>query len=184
MSAHFSFSNSLYDKCNLDKKNQESIEPFNWITDSVYENNSACFVKQSQFTHNQFKNIPSSVIDIESDLRNQNRVLSRCPETRYDPTKFLNCKDCKKCDQGLPCSCLHCQQTKQDSFIKECKDNSLVPEYTRINKSCNIFSGITINRFTPLFEDVQDLNKIQSNSYAGANTRLQIKDAYASAKKN
>jgi hypothetical protein len=66
--------------------------------------------------------------------------------------------------------------------LNECSDNGLVPEYTRLNKSCNVFSGITINRFHPLCEDLQQLNKIHSNSYIGTNTRLQIKDSYKSKK--
>ena len=66
--------------------------------------------------------------------------------------------------------------------LAECKTNNLVPEYTRINKPCNIFSGISINRFHPLCEDLQDTNKIQSNSYIGTSTRLQVKDAFNKAR--
>ena len=177
-SAHFSFSNSLYDDCNLQKKNLESIGPFKWITDDVKESKNTCYIQQSPFMHNQFQSIPHNKVDIESDLRNQTRILTRCPQGRFDPTKLDNCKDCDKCNQGLPCSCIHCRQTKYNNDLKDCFDTSLVPEYTRVNKPCNIFSGITINRFNPLIEDLQNANKIQSNSYIGTNTRLQVKDAF------
>jgi hypothetical protein len=163
MSAHFSFTKSLYDDCNLTKKDQESTGAFKWITDSVYENPNNCNINASPFMHNQFKNIPAAAVDIENDLRNQTRVLSRCPSSRFDPSKVVN-------------------NNKFTSKLEDCKSQALVPEYTRINKPCNIFSGVSINRFHPLCEDLQDVNKIQSNSYIGTNTRLQIKDAFNKAK--
>lgn len=175
---HFSFTNSLYDSCNIEKKIQESTGPYNWITDQVKESTNPCYVGQSPFMHNQFQSIPSTDIDVESELRNQTRHLSRCPEARFDPTKLENCKDCEQCNNGLPCGCNHCKQTKHDNKLKDCVSPFLVPNYTRVNKSCNIFSGITINRFHPLCDDLQNLNTIQSNSYIGTNTRLQVKDAF------
>lgn len=175
---YFSFTNSLYDSCNIDKKNQESTGPYKWISDSVNESKNNCYVNQSPFMHNNFQSIPMELVDTESDLRNQTRNLSRCPETRFDPTKLNNCKNCTKCNEGLPCECKHCRQTKYENKLKDCISPFLVPDYTRVNKSCNIFSGITINRFAPLYEDLQDTNKIQSNSYIGSNTRLLVKDAF------
>ena len=173
-----SFTNSLYDNCNIAKKDQESTGPYNWITDSVYESNNPCFVKQAPFMHNQFQSIPSNLIDSESDLRNQTRVLSRCPETRYDPTKLDNCQFCNNCNQGLPCGCKHCKLTKYEAKFNDCVSPFLIPSYTRIQKPCNIFSGININRFNPLCDDLQDANLIQSNSYIGTNTRLNVRDAF------
>jgi len=169
------FTKNLYDKCNIEKKNQESVGPYQYITEPVYESNDKCFENQSPFIH---KNIPTFKIDIESDLRNQTRILSKCPETRFDPTKLENCKKCEKCNEGLPCDCKHCRDTRYENELKECKTKDLIPTYTRTNKPCNIFSGITINRFHPLCEDLQDLNTIHSNNYIGFNTRLVVKDAF------
>lgn len=178
--SHFSFTKSLYDDCNIKKKQSESTAPFNWVTDQLFENKLNCHVNASPFMHNHFHNIPSGHIDIENDLRNSTRQLSRCSESRFDPTKLDNCKACDKCNQGLPCGCSHCKETKNQNKLNESAacDKGLIPQYTRINKPCNIFSGITINRFHPLCEDLQDTNKIQSNSYIGTNTRLQVKDAF------
>ena len=173
-----SFTNSLYDECNIQKKEQETTGPYNWITDSVYESQNPCFVGQSPFMHNQFQSIPTNLVDTESDLRNQTRHLSRCPEARYDPTKLDNCKQCDKCNQGLPCGCTHCKDTKHNQTLIDCSTDFLVPNYTRVKKPCNIFSGITINRFNPICNDPQDLHTIQSNSYIGTNTRLNIRDAF------
>lgn len=177
MSSHFSFSNSLYDDCNLEKKQQESSGPFNWVTDPLYKNTQNVYVSASPYMQNQYKTVPSNVIDIETDLKNMNRPLSRCPEARFNP--LVNCKDCSSCDKGLPCGCAHCQDAKFQNQLNEAKNPSLIPEYTRINKPCNVFSGVSINRFQPLCEDPQDLNKIQSNLFIGTNTRLQVKDAFS-----
>ena len=163
MSAHFSFTNSLYDECNLNKKQQESEGQFKWVTEPIYEHKDSCKIDASPFMHNHFKSIPSNAVDIESELRNQTRLLSRCPETRFNPSKVTS-------------------DNKFTSNLENCKTQDLTPQYTRINKPCNIFSGISINRFHPLCEDLQDTNKIQSNSYIGTNTRLQVKDAFNDAR--
>lgn len=185
MSSHFSFTNSLYDECNIKKKQYESTAPFNWITDHLYESKSKCYVNSSPLMHNHFNNIPADSIDIENDLRNSTRQLSRCPESRFDPTKLENCKSCDKCNQGLPCGCSHCKYSKHQNKLNETLacNKALIPEYTRVNKPCNIFSGISINRFNPLCDDPQDSAKIQSNSYIGSNTRLQVKDTFKAEKK-
>ena len=183
-SAHFSFSSSLYDSCNLEKKNQESSAPYNWIMDTVYENKESCYQSQAPFMHRNMTK-PSSSIDIESDLRNQYRLLSRCPENKFDPTKLDNCKMCDKCNEGLPCNCSHCKQTRYENSLKDCKSNGLEPEYTRMQKPCDIYFGLENTRndkniWSHSGEDLQDINKIQSNSYIGSNTRQLVKDAYKS----
>jgi hypothetical protein len=94
---------------------------------------------------------------------------------------MANCTDCTNCNEGLPCGCSHCVKTKIE-FLKDCNDvktTFLTPEYTRVKRPCNILSGITINRFDPLCDDLQSLNKIQDNSYIGTNTRLSVRDTFA-----
>jgi len=155
--SHFSFTRSSYDKCAIEKKDQESQAPYRLVTDSeVAESKGVCFQSTSPFMQNPYRSVPAHSIDIESDLRGHQFQISKCPTHKYDPSKSNVFK----------------------TSINECKDNGLVPEYTRLNKSCNVFSGISINRFHPLCEDVQETNKIHSNSYIGTNTRLQIKDAF------
>lgn len=157
--SHFSFTRSAYDSCALNKKNQESTDPFNYSTDSaVVESREACFQGAAPFQHSPFHSIPVENIDIESDLRGQTRVLTKCPSGKFNPN----------------------DQQDSTNKVRECTNNLLVPEYTRINKPCGLFSGITINRFHPLCEDLQALNKIHSNTYIGSNTRLQVKDAFKS----
>ena len=155
--SHFSFTRSAYDDCAIEKRNQESTGPYEWVTDaSVTESKEVCFQSTSPFMQNPFRSVPKAAVDIESDLRGHRFQLSKCPTHKYDPTR----------------------EEKYTHPVTECKDNGLIPEYTRLNKACNIFSGISINRFHPLCDDMQALNKIHSNSYIGTNTRLQVKDAF------
>lgn len=156
--SHFSFTRNLYDDCALDKKAQESTGPFKYITDTnVVESQESCFEGSAPFQHNPFKSIPVNNIDYESDLRGQTRNLSKCPIHKYNP---------------------EINNQKANAPFNECKTHQLVPEYTRTNKSCNILAGVTINRFHPLCEDIQSLDKIQSNTFIGTNTRLLVKDSY------
>jgi hypothetical protein len=155
--SHFSFTRSTYDDCALQKKAQESTDPYKWSTDAtVVENNESCYLGASPFMHNPFHSVPVNSIDIESELRGQTRLLSKCQENKFNPNanKPVNVD------------------------LKPCADERLVPEYTRVDKPCNMFSGVSINRFHPLCEDLQALTKIHSNTYTGTNTRLQVKDAY------
>jgi hypothetical protein len=155
----FSFTRNLYDDCSLAKKNQENTASFNWITDkSVVESKHSCYQGTSPFMHNPFKSIPMNAVDIESNLRGQHLKASRCPIHKFNPNND--------------------PYSTYGNVLHDCKDNKLVPEYTRLNKACNIFSGININRFNPLCEDLTDLNKIHSNNYIGINTRLIIKDSF------
>jgi len=159
--SHFSFTRASYDKCALEQKNKESTEPFEWVTDkSITESKDVCFQSTSPFMQNPYKSVPSKIVDIESELRGNSYNLSKCPEHKYNPNNK------KQVEQPL----------------NECVDNGLIPEYTRLNKSCNVFSGVTINRFHTLYENVQEINKIHNNSYIGINTRLHVKDAYKSKK--
>lgn len=177
--AHFSFTKSLYDDCNLVKKEQESTGPYQYIMDPIRESQDSCWQNQSPFMHNHFNSIPLSHVDVESDLRNQTRHASKCPGARFDPTKLDNCRSCKNCNNGLPCDCKHCRDTKYENSLKDCS-KGLIPTYTRMNRSCNVLSGVTINRFETLHEDPQDMKKIQSNAFIGSNTRLEVKDTFKS----
>lgn len=155
--AHFSFTRSSYDDCALKKKNDESEAPFQWATDNlVAESNEDCFLASSPFMHQPFKSVPSTAVDTESDLRGQTRPLSKCPSSRFNPDSS--------------------QVVKVN--LRDCAEDKLTPQYTRTNRPCNILSGITINRFHPLCNDLQNVNNIHQNTYIGSNTRLAVKDAY------
>jgi hypothetical protein len=155
--SHFSFTRGTYDECATQKQIQQSQSPFTYTTDpTIKESQMSCFAATSPLQHNPFKSIPAKHIDIESDLRLQTRPLTKCPEHKFNPNSAK----------------------KYQTEFEECKEPILLPEYTRVNKPCNVLSGISINRFQPLCDDPQSIDKIHSNTYIGTNTRLLIKDAY------
>lgn len=178
--SHFTFTRGLYDSCNNKHIEEENKYGLQWMTDaSVQETQQPCFVNQSPYMqHIGHRGAPSSRIDVESDLRGQTRLLSRCAQTRFDP--MANCAECKQCDRGLPCSCPHCKKTQSETYAAECRNGqSLVPEYTRTRRACNLKSEQNMYRFDHLCEDPQKPSRINENAYVGSNTRLAIKDAFA-----
>lgn len=158
MSNYKSFANLNYDACAIKKKDDENKDYFGWITDpTISESKDSCFNKLSPFSRNPSSSIPSSKMDIESDLRGQTQILSRCSSHKFTP-KF-NVK------------------TPGEDIV-ECANNTfLEPEYTRVKKPCNTLSGISINRFEILHEDYQ--SHISDNSFIGVNTRLEVRDTFA-----
>lgn len=160
--SHFSFTRNVYDKCAMDQKNTENEAIFAHNTDSaITESTSSCFVSYSPFMATPQHSVPSSIVDTESELRGQSQILGKCASNRFNP--------------------MTAQPVVKD--LRLCAEDVLMPEYTRINKPCNIFSGININRFHPLCEDLQDLNKIHGNNYIGSNSRLDVKDAHDNQQK-
>lgn len=157
--SHFSFTRDKYDSCEYDKYLQESQGAFKWLSQNVYENPEQCHVEQSPYMRGVASHgIKRNNVDIESELLNITRQNGKCPDLKYNPQRDI---------------------VKTPEYLNDCKDSPLIPEYTRMDKPCNVFSGITINRFHPLCEDLQDYNKIHKNSYIGSNTRLQTRDAYS-----
>lgn len=169
--ANSSFTRNLYDSFDVEKRNKDGMYSYNYITDSVNESNDGN--KYNSYLR-KARNIPSTDIDEESDLRKPQDTRDLSNWNTFQ--KKRNCKGCKKCEKGLPCNCESCSKMK--AAAAEVTTRDFMPEYTRLQKPCNIYSGININRFYPLYEDAQDSNNIQSNSYIGTNTRLQIKDAF------
>lgn len=161
MSDYHPFSNLSYDKCATEKKEQENKSHFQWVVDTVFtEPQNACFNQYSPFSRNPPRAVLSNNVNIENDLRGQTRPLSRCPSVKFTPK-------------------LDTTEIKNENNLKECQDKFLEPQYTRVKRPCNVLSGITINRFEPLCEDYQSINKISDNSFIGENTRITVRDAYA-----
>lgn len=158
---HYSFSRDIYDPCEYNKYLQESQGPFKWLAQPVYEQAGECHVNQSPFMRsNESQGINRNNIDVESELLNITRQNARCPEMKYNP---------------------NVHKIKAPTYKGDCVDSKLVPEYTRVDKPCNVFSGVSTLDLTlhPLCSDLQDYNRIHRNSYIGSNTRLLSRDTYA-----
>ena len=158
MSQHFSFTRNSYDNCAINKKDQERTAQYNWITDNGRtESKNVCFQSTSPFMQNPFNSIPSKLVDVESDLKGIYFNASKCAIHKFNPNN----------------------QIKYTNVVHMCINNDLVPSYTRLNRACKFLPEI--DRFDPLIENVQQVEKINTNDYIGINTRLFVRDAYNKA---
>uniref|UniRef100_A0A6C0AC28 Uncharacterized protein n=1 Tax=viral metagenome TaxID=1070528 RepID=A0A6C0AC28_9ZZZZ len=85
----------IYDNCAYQKKLYESTSPLDYyLYQGKFENCSKCL-------HDKFWT-PYQLVDIETELRNQNRPLSKCDQFKYNP----NCKKSDLClstfDKSVP----------------------------------------------------------------------------------
>ena len=162
---HYSFTRDIYDPCEYNKYLQESEGPFKWLSQPIYEQQGDCHVLSSPFMRsNESQGINRPNIDVESELLNMTRQLGRCPEMKYNPIT---------------------NKTVAPQYKNDCVDSRLIPEYTRVDKPCNVFSGVSTLDLTlnPLTKDLQDYQRIHRTSYIGTNTRLLSRDTYAKQQK-
>jgi hypothetical protein len=90
------FSRSNYDSCAYEKRLSEQTSPLAYrLYEGAYENCGKCKY-ENQFWHPFDKEI----VDMESELKNITRRLTRCPEFKYNPT----CKAGKSCTSTFDAS--------------------------------------------------------------------------------
>lgn len=152
--------------------------PFSYSTNPVaYVPLSDCsqFIPGVPNPHLQNRGIDLSQVDIESELKNQTRANSRCPVEKFDPTIGCHPLSTAK-DMGLPCVG---NETNKSKFNRSECFNQIIPVPTRLEyiKPCNL-PGAWFNRFEPLCDKLQDLDKIDNNSRIGLDTRNYTKDKY------
>lgn len=94
------------DSCFVKQQLVQSGNIFSYQLDSNrYNNLSSCRPVLGIVGGNNVSRTTGNMVDLESDLRGQTRVLSNCDCTEYQP----KC-DCPNCTDGLPCGCLNCQE--------------------------------------------------------------------------
>lgn len=154
--------NSLYDD---NVKNLQDVENSKILSRNtstgVLSGAPGCFLNIPSFNPSPFNNIPGDLTKVEDNLRGYSR-LSRNRAVAQNP-----CNECS----NKTCDCL----SNQSMNRMICTDNSLAPIHSRLDKK---YYDFTVNRFTPLFENSQDLSRISDNSRIGINTRLLVKDNY------
>lgn len=188
MSIQKSFSSltrGIYDDCAYKRSLHESTSPLLYnINPIAYESCTKCHMAYPGFIGalgGQGFGIGPDRVDIDSDLRGQTRLLTKCPSHKYDPTSYKYCGSCGNCDQGLPCGCSHCR-TKDVSGLKDCRPGIIPIESldTRAFDSCNPQKNAYIDRFDYLCANPQDPTRIfnspSSRTRLGNSTRNEIKD--------
>lgn len=175
---------SISDDCAYKQRLHESTSPLSYVINpQAYESCSKCHMAYPGFIGalgGEGFGIGPDRIDIDSDLRGQTRISSRCASHKYNPLANKFCNGCKNCDQGLPCGCRHCQ-SKDVSGLKDCRPGIIPVESldTRAFDACNPARSPYIDRFDYLCKNPQDLSRIifyPGNRRLGAETRLDMRD--------
>tara|TARA_B100001248_G_C27384430_1_gene458837 strand:- start:1281 stop:1688 length:408 start_codon:yes stop_codon:yes gene_type:complete len=111
-----SFNRNLYDDCAFKKRITESKSPGNYMLfPGKFYNQNQARISKGIVAGNEVSLTKNNLVDLESDLRGQTRILSDCPSKKYQP----RCNWCRNCDEGLPCGCIDCQEELIDLQTKD-----------------------------------------------------------------
>ena len=111
-----SFTRGLYDTCNYDTRLDESTSVLTHLLDpSRYYNCNECFISFGTVGGNTVSRYNGNMVDLESDLRGQTRILSDCPTKKYQPGTIIQGQSNNGCKpgcgtDGLPCGSLECRK--------------------------------------------------------------------------
>ncbi len=111
-----SFTRQRYDTCNYDKQLDESTSVLSYILDpSKHYNCNECMVSFGIVGGNTTSRYAGNMVDLESDLRGQTRILSDCPERKFQPGTIVQGQVTNGCKpgcgtDGLPCGSLECRK--------------------------------------------------------------------------
>ena len=110
-----SFNRNMYDSCAIKKKLEQSKSPGNYMLyPGKFYNNNPVRISRGIVSGNEVSISKNNLVDLESDLRGQTRLLSQCPDKKYKP----RCSWCRNCKNGLPCGCIDCQEDLIDLQTK------------------------------------------------------------------
>lgn len=148
------------DSCEVSNIHKESKGPGQYKLSASQQLNKNTYMEHPTINLGRLENrgIDPSCVDIESELYNLPRKDSKCPTKKYLPSTG----------------------NKQDCLTYKSPQKQIVPESTRMNKSCDITSGKSVlgYQFNNLCENPQELQRIHSNHIIGRNSRLCYKDNY------
>ena len=177
----------IYDQCAYNHRLMESTSPLGYqINPIAYESCHKCHQAYPGFVGHLGGvgfGIGPDRVDMESDIRGQTRLLSRCPSKKYDPTKYKNCNTYEKFEGGLPCGD-NKVNVNDMSYMPDCTPGILPTESldSRNFNGCSDLNGIFINRFDHVCANPQDPNRVffykNTNRRLGEETRLDMKDRY------
>jgi len=124
------FTRAYDDQCSYNKNLAQSTGLLQFTMDpSKYYNCSDCMVNFGIIGGNNVSTTTGNMVDVESELLNITRQLSRCPERKYIP----QCKNCAK-STGLPCDSSNCKNEKL-SHLKNCDMFNYAPRINNVGYS-------------------------------------------------
>jgi len=82
-----SFNRAKYDKCSYKNELNRSVGILGYVLDiNNFEHVKPCRHQLGWLSGNNVSHIKGNVVDLESDLRNQTRYISKCCNSLYSPS--------------------------------------------------------------------------------------------------
>ena len=82
-----SFNRTKYDNCSYKVELQSSVDTLGYIlSPQRYENKNKCMHQLGFVGGTAVSHIAGNLVDLESELRGQTRIISRCSANQYKPT--------------------------------------------------------------------------------------------------
>ena len=76
----------MYDSCTYETRVKTSSGPYNYaLYNGKFENSSKCTIERNIIGGNHVSLYSGNLVDLESDLRGQTRIASKCPSRKYTP---------------------------------------------------------------------------------------------------
>lgn len=159
-----SFNRTIYDSCDYATRLHENQNVLHYTLDTnkFYQCNQ-CATPFGLLAGNMVSQTTDNLVDLESDLRNQTRLYSRCPTRKYRPT----C-DVAQCGNvnGYPCGDPKCQPPMV--HMKEC---TLIDYGPRYNNKGYTLDGLNCGGTNPMMY-AHNPNQFINNSFKYANTNI------------
>lgn len=121
-----SFTSTIYDDCLYQKRLNESQNILHYTIDAnKFYNCNQNRVDFGLVGGNNVSQSSENLVDLESDLRNQTRMYSRCPTRKFRPTCDIRACGTKT---GLPCGDSRCQPA-----MTHMRENTMIDYRPRYN---------------------------------------------------
>ena len=82
-----SFNRTKYDNCSYKVDLKSSVDTLGYIlSPHRYENENKCMHQLGLVGGTSVSHIKGNMVDLESELRGQTRIISKCPDNLYTPS--------------------------------------------------------------------------------------------------
>ncbi len=82
-----SFNRTKYDNCSYKVDLKSSVDTLSYILSPYrYENSNKCMHQLGLVGGTSVSHIKGNLVDLDSELRGQTRILTRCPTNQYMPS--------------------------------------------------------------------------------------------------
>lgn len=123
-----SWNRAKYDSCAYNKDLSQSTSSISYLLDpNKFYNCNDCRIEFGLLGGNNTSITRKNMVDLESDLRNQTRQLSNCPERQYLPY-------CEACDnnEGMPCGSASCKLQQDFKHLRACNIVQYAPRIDHV----------------------------------------------------